>query len=225
VSERVVALIPALNAAPSVGAIAAECRGFAESVVVVDDGSSDATSEEATAAGAVVLRHPRNRGKGGALKTGFAWAIDNGFDGVVTLDADGQHLPKDIPLLIRCREETDGDLIIGTRTHLFDQMVFHRRVANRFSAWTISIASGARIIDSQSGFRYYSGDLLRSVHLRTDGFDMESEVIVRAGRSHLRIVNVPIDLGFVNGIVTSHYKPMHDTLRIAWTVVRTRISQ
>jgi hypothetical protein len=96
-------------------------------------------------------------------------------------------------------------------------------MANRFSAWTIAWAAGARVTDSQSGYRYYSARLLRTLHLKTNGFDMESEVIVRAGRGGLRIVTLPIDLGFVDGLATSHYRPVKDTVRIALTVLRTRI--
>jgi hypothetical protein len=79
------------------------------------------------------------------------------------------------------------------------------------------------VSDSQSGFRLYSARLLRAIRLRTDGFDMESEVIVRAGRRGFRIVTIPIELGFVDGISTSHYKPLMDTMRIAWTVTRARL--
>jgi hypothetical protein len=96
-------------------------------------------------------------------------------------------------------------------------------MANRFSAWSISKAAGTRVTDSQSGFRLYSANLLRNVRLRTDGFDLESEVIVRAGVGGFKIITIPIDLGFVDGISTSHYKPLKDTLRIAWTVTRARL--
>lgn len=101
-------------------------------------------------------------------------------------------------------------------------MLPRRRTANRFSAACISWASGVRITDSQSGFRFYSAHLIRNLELRTNGFDMESEVIVRAGRRDFTIVTIPIELGFVDGIATSHYKPLKDTLRIAWTVARAR---
>jgi glycosyltransferase involved in cell wall biosynthesis len=170
-----------------------------------------------------VLRHEANRGKGGALKTGFAWALENGYDGVITLDADGQHLPSEIPKFVRERETSGADLIIGGRAHLFGQMLPRRRNANRFSAWCIAKTSGVKITDSQSGFRFYSANLIRAMKLRTDGFDMESEVIVRAGRRGFRIVTIPIELGFVDGLSTSHYKPLMDTLRIAWTVTRARL--
>lgn len=192
-------------------------------MVVIDDGSTDATSAVATQAGAIVLRHDVNRGKGAALKTGFAWALENGFDGVITLDADGQHLASEIPKFVRTAEESDAELIIGGRAHLFQQMLPRRRIANRFSAWCIAGASGAAISDSQSGFRYYSSDLLRSTPLHTDGFDMESEVIVVAGKRGLPIRTIPIELGFVNGLATSHYRPLVDTLRIAWAVMRAKL--
>ncbi|HEX8171568.1 MAG TPA: glycosyltransferase family 2 protein [Thermoanaerobaculia bacterium] len=222
-SERVAALIPALNAARTIAPVIAQARAQLEPVVVIDDGSRDGTGDVARDCGAIVLTHAVNRGKGAALKTGFAWALEQAFDGVITLDADGQHLAREIPKFLRERETRGADLIIGGRSHLFDGMLPRRRMANRFSAWCIAKASGARISDSQSGFRFYSADLLRNIHLHTDGFDMESEVIVLAGRRRFTIVTIPIDLGFVDGLSTSHYKPLHDTLRIAWTVTRARL--
>ncbi len=222
-SERILVLVPAFNAAPSIANVLRGCREQMRDLVVVDDGSRDATGEIARDAGAMVLRHEVNRGKGAALKTGFAYALDNGFDGVVTLDADGQHLPSEIPKILAARAETGADLIIGGRSHLFDHMLPRRRMANRFSAWSISTAAGTRVTDSQSGFRFYSAALLRGVTLRSDGFDMESEIIVRAGRGGFRVVTTPIELGFIDGVCTSHYKPLGDTLRIAWTVIKTRV--
>jgi len=192
-------------------------------ILVVDDGSIDDTGAAAKAAGAEVVRHPHNRGKGSALKTGFAWAIEHGFDDVITLDADAQHLPAEIPKFLECRMKTRADLIIGGRAHLFGEMLPRRRMANRFSAWAIGKAAGMPVTDSQSGYRLYSAKLLRQVHLRTDGFDMESEVIVHAGRGGFKLVTIPINLGFVDGVSTSHYKPLMDTLRIAWTVTRARL--
>jgi len=222
-SKCIAALIPALNAQGTVARVIVDARRHMEPVVVIDDGSSDETSAIARAAGATVLRHDVNRGKGGALKTGFAWALENRFDGVITLDADGQHLADEIPKFVRECEAGGADLIIGGRSHLFAGMLPRRRNANRFSAWCIAKASGARITDSQSGFRFYSSRLMRNIKLRTDGFDMESEVIVLAGKRGYRIVTIPIELGFVDGIATSHYKPLRDTVRIAWTVARATL--
>lgn len=221
-TARIAVLIPALNAVGTIGGVVRQAREQLEPVVVVDDGSSDGTGAAAREAGATVLRHEVNRGKGAALKSGFAWALEQGFDGVVTLDADGQHLPSEIGKIVAAASETGADLVIGGRAHLFGQMLPRRRLANRFSAWSIARASRTGITDSQSGFRYYSSRLLRAVRLRTDGFDLESEAIVRAGLGGYRVVVVPIELGFVDGISTSHYRPLADTLRIAWTVFRAR---
>lgn len=219
----IAAIIPALNAAGTIEPVIAEARRQHEPVVVIDDGSTDKTGEVAKAAGAIVLRHDVNRGKGAALKTGFAWALDRDYDAVITLDADGQHLPSEIPKFIAAYEQSRADLIIGGRAHLFMHMLPRRRNANRFSAWCIAQCSGVPITDSQSGFRLYSARLLRAIKLRTDGFDMESEVIVLAGRRGFTIETIPIELGFVNGLHTSHFKPLRDTLRVAWTVTRSRL--
>ena len=222
-SERTLVIIPAFNAAKTVGDVVRSCKEILAAVVVINDGSRDDTAAVARAAGADVIDHPQNRGKGAALKTGFTYAVQHQFDVVITLDADGQHLPREIPKFLGAREATGADLIIGGRAHLFGKMLPRRRLANRFSAWSISKAAGTRVTDSQSGFRLYSTNLLRDVRLRTDGFDMESEIIVQAGRRGFKIITIPIDLGFVDGISTSHYKPLKDTLRIAWTVTRARL--
>jgi len=220
--DDVAVIIPALNAAKSVGPIIAEAKKYVGNVVLIDDGSSDGTGDVARDAGAIVIRHDVNRGKGGALKSGFLWALDRGLDGVITLDADGQHLPRQIPEFIEERRASGADLIIGGRAHLFGGMLPRRRMANRFSAWAVAKASRTNIKDSQSGFRFYSSRVLREIPLRAEGFDMETEVIIRAGVRGLKVVQIPIDLGFVDGLSTSHYKPLLDTLRIAWTGFRAR---
>lgn len=219
---RVLVIIPALNAEPSIGRVITEARAVAERVVVIDDGSADATARVAREAGAEVISHPHNRGKGAALKTGFAYALEHGFEAVVTLDADGQHLPREIPKFVAAREQTGAHLVIGGRAHLFQEMLPRRRFANRMSSWFIGRVSKTGVSDSQSGFRLYSAELLRAAHLRSDGFDLESEVIVRAGCGNFKVITIPIDLGFVDGLSTSHYKPLQDSLRIAWTVFRAR---
>ncbi|MGZ8710821.1 MAG: glycosyltransferase family 2 protein, partial [Thermoanaerobaculia bacterium] len=186
-------------------------------------GSTDGTGAVAAKAGAHVLWHAQNRGKGAALRTGFTWALQNDYDAVITLDADGQHLPKEVPRFLAARAESEADLIIGGRAHLFPHMLPRRRMANQFSASSISMVSGVTVTDSQSGYRLYTTKLLRSIELHADGFDMESEVIVLAGRRGYKVVTIPIELGFVNGVETSHYKPVKDTLKIAWTVLKTRL--
>jgi glycosyltransferase involved in cell wall biosynthesis len=221
-SERVLIVIPAFNAERTVGAVIRDCREVLDEVLVVDDGSVDRTAAVAIDGDARVVSHAANRGKGAALKTGFAYALQRGYEAVITLDADGQHLPREIPKFLVARAETRADLIIGGRSHLFHQMLPRRRMANRFSAWSIARCSRTNVTDSQSGFRFYSKDLLLKVRLRSDGFDMESEVIVRAGCDGFKVITIPIDLGFVDGLSTSHYKPVADSIRIFWTVTRAR---
>ena len=218
---KVAAVIPAFNAARTLEPVVRGAREHLDTVVVVDDGSSDGTADVAARAGATVLKHEVNRGKGAALKTAFKWACSQDLDGIVTLDADGQHLPREIPKFLACQTETQADLIIGGRAHLFGQMLPRRRMANEFSAWTIAFASGTNVTDSQSGYRFYSTRMLRELRLKSDGFAMESEVIVRAGRSGFHVITTPIDLGFVDGLSTSHYKPLKDTLVIARVVFAT----
>lgn len=220
--EKTIAMIPAYNAAQFLQPVVEGALKAIPDVVVIDDGSADGTSEVARKAGARVVRHEKNRGKGGALKTGFEYALAQGFDSVVTLDADGQHLPAEIPLFIEARRATGADLIIGSRSRLFTGMKRRRRLANKFSAMTISWSSGSQVDDSQSGFRLYTKKLLQSVGMKSDGFAAESEVIVRAGRGGFRILMIPINLGFIDGVHTSHYRAVKDTFRIAWVVFKTR---
>lgn len=216
-------VIPALDAADHLPSVLDQCVALDESwreiVIVVDDGSSDATSTVARDAGFRVVRHERNRGKGEALRTGFELALQERVAAVVTMDADGQHRPGEILVLLRKWQETDADLIIGSRGHLFEQMVRRRHLANRFSAKAISLFAGTRVHDSQSGLRLYTRRFLTEVDFESSGFAAESEMIVVAGRKGLRIVETPIRLGFVDGVVTSHYRPVLDTLRIAGRVV------
>jgi glycosyltransferase involved in cell wall biosynthesis len=219
---KLLAVIPALNAAGTIGDVVRKTREQIEDVIVIDDGCTDRTAGVSRAEGATVLRHDVNRGKGASLKSGFAYACEHGYDAVITLDADGQHLPSEIPKIIAAWQESGADLVIGGRAHLFDHMLPRRRMANRFSAWAIAKAAGTRVSDSQSGFRLYTARLLREIRLRSDGFDMESEVIIRAGVRKMRIVVTPVDLGFIDGLSTSHYRPIGDTLRIAWTAIRAR---
>jgi glycosyltransferase involved in cell wall biosynthesis len=219
--SRIAAAIPAFQAAPSVGAVVRGTAGLVAEVLVIDDGSTDATAEMAREAGARVVSLPRNQGKGAALKTAFADLFGRGFEGVVTLDADGQHLPEEIPKLLAAAGE--ADLVLGVRDHLFAEMSRLRRTSNRLSSAAISFMAGQRLGDIQTGFRYYARPLVEAVGFPEARFEAESAVVVRAARRGFRVEVVPVRLGFADGRTTSHYRPLVDSLRIARAVARARL--
>jgi glycosyltransferase involved in cell wall biosynthesis len=226
---RIAAAIPAYQAAPSVGAVVEGVLRLLPEVLVVDDGSTDGTAAAAAAAGARVVSLPENRGKGAALATAFRDLFGRGFTAVVTLDADGQHLPEEIPKLLAAAAAAGGgggagaDLVLGVRDHLFIQMSGVRRASNRLSSAAISFAAGQRVGDIQTGFRLYSRRLVAEVGFPESRFEAESAVVVRAARRGFRIVTVPVRLGFADGRTTSHYRPLVDSLRIARAVIFARM--
>jgi glycosyltransferase involved in cell wall biosynthesis len=216
------ATIPAYQAEASIGDVVRRTRSLFEHVLVVDDGSTDATGRAAAESGARVLRHPRNMGKGRALKTAFDDLFTRGFLAVITLDADGQHVPEEIPRLVEAMG-SGVDLVIGSREHLFDRMPPIRRASNRWSSRVISCFAGRPFADVQSGFRVYARGLLDRTGFPEPRFEAESAVVVRAARLGMHVVCVPVDLGFADGRTTSHYRPVVDSLRIAGAVIRARV--
>ncbi len=186
----VFALIPGYNEAPRIGPVIAEARRHLP-VVVVDDGSHDGTAGVAEAAGATVLRQVPNQGKGAALRAGFRHALDAGAAAVVTLDADGQHDPAEIPAFLAAWEARHAPLIIGRRA--FHEMPLVRRIANTLGTWTFSRAVGRHIPDNQSGYRLIGSRLLPLLLGSSEtGFEFEVEMIATAIRADIPIDWVPI---------------------------------
>ena len=214
--------IPAFQAERTVGDVVRRSLAHGAAVLVIDDGSTDRTSSAAADAGARVVRHDRNRGKGRALRTAFDELFGAGYEHVVTLDADGQHLPETIPALL-ARARAGDDLVIGSRDHLFAGMHPVRRTSNACSSYVISAVAGRPLRDVQSGFRVYSRRLIETIGFPEARFEAESAALVRAVRYGFGVSWVPIELGFVDGRSTSHYRPLVDSLRIAVAVTRARL--
>ena len=201
--ETILALIPAYQEGPRIRAVVEGARVH-RPVVVVDDGSTDDTATEAVAAGATVLVQRPNLGKGAALRAGFHHAIEQGAVAVVTLDADGQHDPAEIPLFLDAFEAGRPELVIGRRN--FGSMPPVRRLANTLGGWVFSAAIGRRVADNQSGYRLIGRRLMTAL-LDSDeaGFEFEVEMIARCIALGLPMTEVPIRT--IYGGEPSHIRP------------------
>jgi glycosyltransferase involved in cell wall biosynthesis len=213
VSPKVMAVIPAYNPGPELSRVldaAARQLGRGQ-ILVVDDGATDESGALARAAGVQVITHEVNQGKGAALRTGFTAALAAGAEWVFTLDADGQHDPAEMPAFLAAAAAGGADLWIGDRMQDTRDMPPLRRFANRSTSSIISWLAGQPIADSQSGYRLISARVLRSVDLRFDRFEAESEILIKASRAGFRIGSVPIRT--IYGEEKSTIHPARDTLR------------
>ncbi len=212
------ALIPGYNEAERIRAVIEASKSYLP-VVVVDDGSSDETASIAEAADATVLRQVPNQGKGAALKRGFRWAIENGAQAVLMLDADGQHDPAEIPKFLHMHTANTSDLIIGYRN--FSEMPLSRKIANTIGRASISWAMGQKILDNQSGYRLVSRQLMQAT-LESDeaGFEFEVDMVVLCIRRGMRLDWVPIRTIYAGE--GSHIKPWHHIKNFFRVVRKTR---
>jgi outer membrane lipoprotein-sorting protein len=207
-----IVVIPCYEGAGSVGDVVRGARAGGLPVVVVDDGSTDGSGAVAEAAGATVLRHPGNRGKGAALASGFAYAKKMGAGAVLTMDADGQHDPAEIGELLAAHARKPDALVIGVRSFAPEDMPRRSRVGNRISTWWISRYAGVRYQDTQSGFRVYPRAMF-DLALRTTKFDTEAELLLRAAKMKLPLVEVPVKTIYTANHA-SHFHGFADTLRV-----------
>ncbi|HEX9103206.1 MAG TPA: glycosyltransferase, partial [Polyangia bacterium] len=207
-----IVVIPCYQGARTVAEVVRGARGAGLPVVVVDDGSTDGSGAAAEAAGATVLRHPANRGKGAALASGFAYANKLGADAVLTMDADGQHDPGEIRKLVAAHAADPRALVVGVRSFAPEDMPRRSRVGNRISTWWISRYAGQRYSDTQSGFRVYPRAMF-DLPLKSTKFDTETELLLRAAKAKLPLVEVPIKTIYAADHA-SHFHGFRDTLRV-----------
>jgi len=196
--QNVTVILPAYNEEISIGSVVLLTRYYADSVIVVDDGSSDRTAEIAKKAGAEVIVHEANKGKGAALKTGFAAADDLGADIIVTMDSDGQHNPAEIPKLVDPIIKGEADMVNGSRylNGLDKNTPSYRRVGQTILDGATKLNSGLQITDSQSGFRAFAASTKNVFRFKAQGMAIESEMLADAGKSGLRIAEVEIGVRY-----------------------------
>ena len=212
-------VVPALDAAATLPAVLAELRAALPdaTIIGVDDGSSDGTHDALSAACDVVLRFPRNRGKGAALRAGFEVALAQGLQSVVTIDADGQHDPRCAPQLVAALD--DADVAIGARARLGTAMPLRRRLSNALSSAIVTSLAGCPIADAQCGYRAIRAEVLRCVQAEGDRYEFETDFLIRVGRAGFRVAAVPIPTLYGGA---SHFREVRDAVRVIGTIWRSR---
>jgi len=214
--------IPAYNEELTIGSVVARARRHADRVVVIDDGSTDATAEVAALVGAEVFRHLTNEGYGSAIRHCFEVARDCDVDVLVTIDADGQHNPDEIPQLLDEMRETGADIMIGSR---FAQgtssrtIPRYRKIGLKVLNHATRLSSGLKLSDSQSGFRAYSSKALRAIDLSQNGMGVSSEIIIKAADSQLNVKEAGIVTRY-EGIRVSSKGPVRHGLDVINSIVR-----
>lgn len=214
---RVAVVIPAFNEAATIAEIAERALGYIETVIVVDDGSTDGTVEQLSGLAVTLIRNSTNLGKAASMARGFAAALERSMDAVITLDADGQHRPEDIPRLIEAAAAYPGDIIIAARLQGRECMPRSRRFGNWQADFWIAWAAGYPIRDTQCGYRLYPAALLERLAVRDgrrDSFVFESEVLIKAAQIGCYARAISIDTIYGVSPRSSHYRAASDTMRI-----------
>ncbi|WP_293705721.1 glycosyltransferase family 2 protein [Stenotrophomonas sp. UBA7606] len=221
----VAVVIPALNEILRIRQVVEGVLQYFPHVIVVDDGSTDDTAACIADLPVSVLRHPQRRGKGHALRTGFAEACRRGLQGVLTLDGDGQHAAADLPRLLASANRHPGCIIIGARLRKRASQPLYRRLANEFGDWGIAWGTHYQVADSQSGQRFYPAEVIALRDICAEGFVFEAQVVISAARQlGTRCVSVPIESRYRcadsdEQFRPSHFKPLQDLYRITSHIV------
>lgn len=204
-------ILPAYNEEGRIGKTVDGIRQHCENIIVIDDGSTDGTADEARDVGACVITHETNLGKGAALNTGFHHAAEQGYDFVITMDADGQHAAEDIKGFVDEYERSHTPVLIGNRMGKSSDMPFVRRMTNIFMSWVLSKKMRQSVPDTQSGFRLYRRDVLPFATCESSGFAAESEVLLNIAAQGIKIGAVPIKV--IYGDEQSKIRTGPDTIK------------
>ena len=220
-SKRICILIPAYNAQETLGSVLKKIEPLKIDTLVVNDGSSDETKRVASENGAQLLEHPLNLGKGAALQTGFRYILQKDYQVVITLDADGQHDPSEIPSLLKIFQIVKPDILIASRAAEFGKMTFLRRFWNRLGVKAVARLCHSDITDSQSGFRLIRTKVLKEVDFSTSRFETELELLIKACKKGFSVLSVPINTQQVDGTGSSHFRPVADTWLVCKIFLRS----
>lgn len=204
-------LIPCYNEANHIGDVVAALKEKGLPVFVVDDGSTDDTVVKAREAGAEVFTQETNTGKGNTLKAGINQVKALDYEGVIMMDGDGQHAVKDIDVFLKEIQENSNRVINGNRMARPDGMPVVRVFTNKFMSMIISWAARKRIPDTQCGYRYVGMNILRTLQLRTQGFEIETEILIRASKRGFDIISVPVSTIYADEESSIH--PFRDTFK------------
>ena len=215
----IVACIPAYNEERSIARVVLGARRYVDRVIVCDDGSTDLTGEIAKKLGAEVLRHDENLGKGSALKSLFKKAKMLNADIVITLDADGQHNPDEIPKLIEPILKGEAEIVNGSRFLWKTEMPFYRRIGNKILNSLINLIMKKNLTDTQSGFRAYSKKALESIEITENDIGVDSQILIDASKRNLRIVEVQISVSYRN------VKPTYNPVKHLYLVIKSIIKK
>ena len=220
-AQRIAVVIPALNEERAIRGVVESVLAICPNVIVIDDGSTDATCERIADLPVTLIRHATSLGKGQGLRDGFRKARELGFDAVVAMDGDGQHLAEDIPRMLAAARRHPEHIVIGARIRNRENQPVARRHANAFADWGISWGCGIPVADTQSGQRYYPLAALELADLSADDFVFEAALLIAAARDkNVGVVSVPIESRYQHDFRTSHFRPIRDVTRITWYTMK-----
>ncbi len=204
-------IIPAYNEEKNIARLVGEIRSLGFPVLVVDDGSKDATVDKAQGAGAEVLVATTNQGKGATLQRGFQWFLGKNYSAALIMDSDGQHDPKELSLFLKTLNQNDAQVVVGNRLHDPNGMPWIRRTTNRWMSRIISSIAKQEVPDSQCGYRAIRREVLQKITLNTAHFEIESEILLEAARHGFKITSIPVRCVYQDE--KSRINPFGDTIR------------
>jgi glycosyltransferase involved in cell wall biosynthesis len=219
----IVACIPAYNEEKTIAKVVIGAQKYVNQVIVGDDGSDDMTAEIAESLGAIVVRHEDNLGKGAILRSLFEASLKAGASVVVTLDADGQHDPHDIPLVVRPVLDGKADLSIGARFSDKNRIPKYRRIGNKLLDVITNLRAASKVTDTQSGFRAYSRRAIEKIEVRDNGMSADSQILTSAWKNNLRITESDISVSYEGD--TSTYNPLRHLSSVIYGIVRYSIER